>query len=357
MPQDYYALILAGGSGSRFWPLSRHRRPKQLLRFFDEETLIEKTLKRLEGLLPPENILILTNSEQVDEVRKVVTTIPKENILAEPAKRDTAPAVALGIGWVARKNPNAAMAILPSDHLIQDEDAYRKTLGDALAMAAGSPSLFTIGIKPTWPCPSYGYVERGDAWTPDNIETDLDVFEVKRFREKPAPELAEQYLEAGNFTWNAGMFIWSIPAVTAELERHCPELASFIGDIQKQPDMHAVIEEQFPTLPKTSIDYALMEKAAQVCNIEANFDWDDVGGWPSVAKYLDQDNDGNSVKAEISTLEADGNIVYSDTDQKIALLGVRDLIVVQTGDALLVAHKDHADQIKKLVERVPKDLQ
>lgn len=357
MSEEHYALILAGGSGSRFWPLSRHRRPKQLLRFFDEETLIEKTLRRLDGVLPPENILILTNAEQEPEVRKVVTSIPPENILSEPAKRDTAPAVALGVGWVARKNPKASMAILPSDQLIQDEDAYKQTISDALKIAQESSSLFTIGIKPTWPCPSYGYVERGAEWKPETVDTNLKIYEVLKFREKPAPELAEQYLEAGNFTWNAGMFIWSIEAVTNELKQHCPELTSFIEDLKSAPDMDSVIENQFPTLPKTSIDYALMENAAQVCNIEATFDWDDVGGWPSVAKYLTQDDNGNSVKAELCTIDAQGNIVYSDSDQQIALLGVRDLIVVQTGDALLVAHRDHADDIKKLVDRVPKELQ
>ena len=352
MADDHFALILAGGSGTRFWPLSRHRKPKQLLALFDDETLIEKTISRLDGLVPRENILILTNADQVDGLR-AVADLPPENILAEPAKRDTAPAVALGVGWVARKNPNATMAVLPADHLIQDTAAFQAVLGGSIEIAAQSSSLVTIGIKPTWACPSYGYIERGQRV---DVDADVTAFEVERFREKPAPKLAEQFLEQGNFTWNAGMFIWSIATVTAELSTHAPELADFIGATRDAEDMQSVIDAQFPTLPKTSIDYALMEKASSVLNVEATFDWDDIGGWPSVARYLDQDSDENATRGPVSQLESDNNIVYGATGKRIALLGVNDLIVVETDDALLIANRNQADDIKKLVEIVPEEL-
>lgn len=349
MADDHFALILAGGSGTRFWPLSRHRKPKQLLALFDDETLIEKTISRLDGLVPRENILILTNADQVDALRAVVD-LPAENILAEPAKRDTAPAVALGAGWVARRNPNATMAVLPADHLIQDVPEYQKVLGGALEIAAKSPSLVTIGIKPTWPCPSYGYIERGPR------TENFNAFEVLSFREKPDAELAGQFLERGNFTWNAGMFIWSIPTVFAELSRHAPELAAFVETIRDSPDMRAAIDSRFQQLPKISIDYALMEKASSVLNIEATFDWDDIGGWPSVAKYLDQDEGGNSTRGAVSQLESANNIVYNAGGKRITLLGVHDLIVVETDDAILIANRADADKVKTLVDIVPEEL-
>ncbi len=356
MASENFALILAGGSGTRFWPLSRHRRPKQLLRLFDDETLIEKTISRLDGLIPPENILILTNHEQIEEMRLAAKILPPENILAEPAKRDTAPAVALGIGWVARKNPNATMAVLPADHLIQDRAEFHRTLGGALEIAAKTDHIVTIGIKPTWACPGYGYIERGNAAKVDGATTDVQVFEVERFREKPSSDLAEEFLRQGNFSWNAGMFIWSLPTVTSQLKKHCPELGVFIDEIATGPDMMATIEGKFGTLPKISIDYALMEKAEKVYNVEATFDWDDVGGWPSVASYLEGDESKNRFRGVLSEIESRENIVYSTTKQHIALLDVDELIIVQTEDALLIANRDRADDIKKLIEKVPKDL-
>ncbi|MEM7385371.1 MAG: sugar phosphate nucleotidyltransferase, partial [Verrucomicrobiota bacterium] len=223
MGSKNYALILAGGSGTRFWPLSRNDRPKQLLNLFDETTLIEKTVNRLEGLVPKEQILILTNIEQEASVREVLSDFPAENILAEPAKRDTAPAIALGVGWVASKDPTATMMVLPADQLINDTAAYHGVMSAAVATAAATDALVTIGIKPTWACPSYGYIERGPGASIPGLESEIPVFEVSRFREKPDPELAETFLKKGNFSWNAGMFIWSLATVVGELTRHCPE--------------------------------------------------------------------------------------------------------------------------------------
>lgn len=351
-----YALILAGGSGTRFWPLSRNAAPKQLLKLFDEETLIEKTVMRLEGLMPLENILILTNVEQEAAVRKALPQLPADNIFAEPAKRDTAPAIALGIGLVAARDPEATMIVLPADHLIQDAAAFRDLLAASAAAAANTEALVTIGIKPTWACPSYGYIERGAPAAIEGIPAEPPVYEVECFREKPSPEVAAEFLEKGNFSWNAGMFIWSIPTVVGELQKNCPELGEFIKTLQNSPDIKATVASEFPNLTKISIDFALMEKAERVLNLEATFDWDDIGSWISVAKYLDQDEAGNSTSLEVSKVDASGNIVYSKEGSHIALLGVEDLIVVQTGDAVLVARKDAADDIKKLVDVVPKEL-
>ncbi len=355
--ENTYALILAGGSGTRFWPLSRNSRPKQLLDLFGNGTLLEQTIRRLEGLVPLENILILTNSQQVDEVRAVANMLPSENIFAEPAKRDTAPAVALGIGLIAARNPEALMMVLPADQLIQDISAYHHVMQDALAAAEKSNGLVTIGIKPTWACPSYGYIERGEKASISGLTCNNPPVEVKRFREKPNQDLAEQFLAQGNFTWNAGMFVWSLPTVIQQLTAHAPELANFVSELRRSSDINATVAAQFPKLTPISIDYALMEQADRVLNIEATFDWDDVGSWISVAKYLDTYGQENRANEVISEIDSENNIVFNARPgTRIALLGVDDLIVVQTGDALLIANRHQADAIKKLSDVLPPEL-
>ena len=351
-----YALILAGGSGQRFWPVSRDAQPKQLLKLFGDKTLLELTIERLDGVVPRENILILTNAQQLAGVRAVLPGFPEENILAEPEKRDTAPAIALGIGWVAARDPEATMMVLPSDHLINDSAAFQRVLRGACETAEASRGLVTIGIKPTWPCPSYGYVERSTRATFPGIHEDIAIYDVTRFREKPSIELAESFLAQGNFTWNAGMFIWTVPAVINELCHHAPVLEKFISELRHSKDFNATMKTQFPALPKLSIDYALMEKASRVLNIEATFDWDDVGNWTSVGRYLHTDGRGNQHNCAVATYEAENNIVFSQTGQQIALLGVQDLIVVAAKDALLVTTKAHAESIKKIVDGLPKEL-
>lgn len=352
-----YALILAGGSGTRFWPLSRNERPKQLLNLFGSDTLLEQTIARLEGLVPAENILILTNAQQAAGVRQIASMLPAENIFAEPAKRDTAPAVALGIGLVAARDPSATMMVLPADQLIQDTAAYQAVMRDSLATAEKSDSLVTIGIRPTWPCPSYGYIERGPRASIPGLTCENPAAEVKRFREKPSTELAEQFLAQGGFCWNAGMFVWSLPTVIRELSSHAPELAHFISELRRSNDIAATVQAQFPKLTPISIDYALMEKASRVLNIEATFDWDDVGSWISVAKYLQTSGKNNQANAPISEIDSENNIIFNArTGSHVALLGVDDLIVVQTEDALLIANRHQADAIKNLCAKLPPDL-
>lgn len=353
----HYALILAGGSGTRFWPLSRNARPKQLLNLFDDGTLLNKTISRLEGLVPRENILILTNSLQEAAVREVASELPPENIFAEPAKRDTAPAVALGVGLIAARDPEATMMVLPSDQLINDTVAYQSVMRDALTAAEHNAALVTVGIRPTWPCPSFGYIERGEAAVTDGPALDNTPHEVACFREKPDPELATQFLARGNFAWNAGMFIWSVRTVTRELEKHTPELAGFIKELGASDDVRRTVDEKFPGLTPISIDYALMEKASRVLNIEATFDWDDVGSWISVANYLDTQGDNNRTNTELAEIDAENNIIFNARkNSKVALLGVDDLIVVQTEDALLIANRHQADAIKNLGAQLPDEL-
>lgn len=349
-----YALILAGGSGTRFWPLSRNAKPKQLLELFGNGTMLRQAVARLGGLVPAENIFILTNALQEAEVRRQVPELPAANIVAEPARRDTAPAVSLGVALVAARDPQANMIVIPSDSLILDDKAFRSLAADALDLAGREQALMTIGIRPTWPCPSYGYIERAEKL--NDAALSHDCYEVVRFREKPDAATAEQYLASGNFTWNAGMFIWNVAHVRSQLAAHTPELADFIARLTAAVDIPAFIATEFAKLTPISIDFALMEKADRVLNFEASFDWDDVGSWISVGKYLQQDEAANAANTALSAQDASRNIVFSANGKHVALVGVDDLIVVDTGDALLVAHRDQADKIKNVVAKLPDSL-
>lgn len=351
MSNPFYVLVLAGGSGERFWPLSRKTTPKQLLRLFDSKTLLEETVERLQGLVSPENVLILTNQEQETTVRKVLPDHPENNIVAEPAKRDTAAAIALGVGLIAARNPTATMAVLPADHRIANKSAFQDDLKSAAETAERLGDLVTIGITPTWACPGYGYIERG------NPLKNSGFFEVVRFREKPNPDLAEAFVRGGNFYWNAGMFIWSVNSILTEFNRHAPDLATFVSAIRHSRDMKKVLEEHFSSLPKISIDYAIMEKATRVLVKPATFDWDDVGSWTAVAKYIKRLPNDNSANCPVTLEASSGNIVFSDQKTHIALLGVNDLVVVQAKDAVLVCHRHDVEKIKKIVASIPKKLQ
>jgi mannose-1-phosphate guanylyltransferase len=356
MANSIYALILAGGSGERFWPLSRRNRPKQLLRLVSERTLLEETVARLDGLIPPERILILTNVEQEKAVRELLKKFPKQNIIAEPAKRDTAAAVALGAGWVAARDHAATMLAFPADHVIADRAAFQETMKTAAAAAEETGALVTIGIKPTWACPGFGYIELGEPVRLRNAGK-IAVHRVVRFREKPNVDLAESFLRKGNFRWNAGMFVWSVTTVLSEFNRHAPELADFISQVRSPKDLDKTLRDRFAKLPRISFDYAIMEKADRVLMVEASFDWDDVGSWQAVARYFKKDDHGNIANRALTALDASDNIVFNDGETTIALLGVHNLIVVRTGDAILICHRHQAERIKNLVGKLPPELQ
>jgi mannose-1-phosphate guanylyltransferase len=357
MSNPIYALILAGGSGERFWPLSRRTRPKQLLRLISKQTLLEETVARLDGLVPQERVLILTNVEQEAAVRELLPKFPKKNILAEPAKRDTAAAIALGAGWVARLDHSATMLVLPADHVIKDRAAFQKTLMAAVQAAEETGALVTIGIKPTWACPGFGYIECGEQVHLKTKGVGTAIHRVLRFREKPNADLAESFLRKGNFRWNAGMFVWSVPTVLSEFNRQSPELADFISQIRAPENFEKTLQERFSKLPRISFDYAIMERADRVLVVEADFDWDDVGSWTAVANYFNRDEKNNASNCPITAVDSTGNIVSDQNGANIALLGVHNLIVVRTADALLICHRHQAEKIKDLVGKIPPELQ
>jgi mannose-1-phosphate guanylyltransferase len=351
MSNSFYALVLAGGSGERFWPLSRRATPKQFLRLFSDRSLLEETVRRLDGFIPSENILILTNQEQEAAVRKTLPDHPEHNVFAEPAKRDTAAAIALGVGIIASRDRSATMAVLPADHRISDIKAFQADLKSAAQTAERGSDLITIGITPSWACPGFGYIERGKP------VRNSEFFEVVRFREKPNPDLAESFVRSGNFYWNAGMFIWSVNSILTEFNRQAPDLAEFVMAIRNSSDRARTLKDRFPALRKISIDYAIMEKAGRVLVKPAQFDWDDVGSWTAVAKYLEQLPENNVANCPVTIQESSNNIIFTDPRTHVALLGVHDLVVVRTGDAVLVCHRRDVEKIKGLIPFIPETLQ
>lgn len=340
-----YVCIMAGGSGERFWPMSRQRTPKHLLKLFSDRTLIEETVHRLEGVVPKANIFVLTNQAQLEGTRAALPFLAPGQIIAEPAKRDTAPAAALATAIVMARDPQGVLALLPADALIKNTALFAKQLAKGLARAEKSDALLTFAIKPTHASTGFGYLEMG--------KDDPEGFrEVVRFVEKPDAATAEAYLKGAKHAWNAGMFVWRAQLFLREAEKNAPELAAFIKDYPIAQE-GAYLLEKFPLLPKISVDYAIMEKAEKVETLLAEFDWDDVGTWTALPAHLPADALKNTVRGQVAAVDATGNIAISN-GRVIALVGVKDLVVVETADGVLVAHKDSVQEIKKLIPLLPK---
>jgi mannose-1-phosphate guanylyltransferase len=347
-----YVCIMAGGSGERFWPMSRQRTPKHLLKLFSDRTLVEETVRRLDGVVPRENIYVLTNEVQLPGTRAAIPFLKPEQIIAEPAKRDTAPAAALATGLVKARNPDAVLALLPADSLIEDGATAARQLAAALARGATTDAMLTFAIKPSHPATGFGYLEMAEE-LPHTAGGGV-CRRVQRFVEKPDLATAEAYVASGNYAWNAGVFVWRVAAFLAEADRHAPALAAFVRDFPAG-DPTAYLAERFPALPKISVDYAIMEKAARVETILAEYDWDDVGTWTALPSHLPKDAAGNTVRGSVRVLDATHNIALSN-GRTIALVGVSDLVVVETADAVLVCHRDAVQEIKKLMPELPKEL-
>jgi len=351
---DRYVVIMAGGRGERFWPESRLARPKQLLPIVGEKAMLAQTVDRLTELVPSERVFVITNIEQRDAVLEVCPNLDPAKVIGEPVGRDTAAAVALATILVKRENPDAVFAMLPSDAVIHDAAGLRATLESAFQAAEADTVLTTIGITATFPATGYGYIQQGGEL---GQYAGCSVYQVKRFVEKPDLATAESYLESGDYFWNAGMFIWSVKAIAAELLEKTPELWSAIqlidAGLGEGEDLDALLAVHYPDLLKISIDYAVIEKSTRVVMLESGFDWDDVGEWPAVARHYPADTEGNVVRGTAELKDSSDNIVFSrDADHLVALVGVKDLIVVKTEDATLVCHKDQAQQIKDLVKTI-----
>jgi mannose-1-phosphate guanylyltransferase len=349
-----FVVIMAGGRGERFWPESRIARPKQLLPIVGEKAMLAQTIDRLAGLVPADDVFVITNAEQRDAVLEVCPDLDPAKVIGEPIGRDTAAAVGLATVLVRREDPNASFAMLPADAVIHDAAGLRDTLESAFAAAEAEPVLTTIGITASFPATGYGYIQQGDVM---GEFAGRSVYQVQGFVEKPDLETAKGYLNAGHYFWNAGMFIWSVPSIVAELEKNTPTLWQALQAIDQGlatgQNINTLLAEHYPQLEKISVDYAIIEKANNVVMVESGFDWDDVGEWPAVARHYPADANGNVVRGHAELSDASNNIVYCrDDNHLVALLGVKDLIVVKTDDATLVCHKDQAQAIKELVKAI-----
>ncbi len=350
-----YAVILAGGRGERFWPLSTQQRPKQFLTLFGGKPLLTQAVERLQGVIPPERTLVITSVDLVALTREAAPALPAANVIGEPCGRDTAAACALACALVERRDPQGVVCILTADQLMKDVAAFRQTLADTLAVAAAHDVIVTIGIVPTAPATGFGYMQVGERF---EAGTETPFMRAERFVEKPDLATAKQYLADGRYFWNAGMFIWRTRVMRRALAAFAPELDALCTRIvgAAAGAESAVIAEAYPTLKRISIDYAVMEHTDNLVVARGVFGWDDVGSWTSAADHLPADAAGNAVSGACSTLDATGNIVVSDeAGRTIALLGVSDLIVVESGGVTLVCHKDRAQDVKKLLQQVERE--
>ncbi|MCO5044140.1 MAG: sugar phosphate nucleotidyltransferase [Kiritimatiellae bacterium] len=348
MGDHRYAVILAGGRGERFWPLSRAARPKQLLALVGNRPLLAQAVGRLEGLIPPERVLVLTNADLVQASREAAPELPPANIIGEPVGRDTAPAVALATALVKARDPKGVFAILTADHVMGDLPHFRETLAAGMDIAESGDYLVTIGIQPNEPSTGFGYIEQGDDFS---TVRGIPFKRVRRFVEKPDRSTAESYLASGRFAWNSGMFVWSVPSIQSALQKYHPELGSKIDEwalAAVQPNFAEQLAESFATVRKISIDYAVMEKADNIVVAAGTFAWDDVGSWPALERHFPADHAQNVLIGDATAVASAQNIVYSQ-GRLTALVGVKDLIVVQAEDATLVCHRDHAQNIKELL--------
>lgn len=336
------ALILAGGSGTRFWPLSRKRRPKQLLALEGERSLLRDTVERLRPLVEPSSVWVCTTRALAEDVRRELPEVPPDQILLEPEGRNTAPA----IGWSVRSMPEEArrdvVLVLPSDHRMGDPAAFRDALARAARAVEREDRVMTLGVTPRWAETGYGYLELEPGAEEDGVRR------VRRFVEKPDAATAEQYVSSGNYLWNAGIFLFRGTTLLDILARLQPELARGLEEIAAAPEK---VAELYPRLPADSIDYAVMEKLDDISTLPLDCGWSDLGSWEALDEILPRDDQGNSGRGDVLAVDAANNLLFSDAGT-IAVLGVEGLVVVRTGDSVLVIPKERSQEVKKLVQEL-----
>ncbi len=346
-----YGLILAGGRGTRFWPRSRRTHAKQVLRFFGERSLIQQTVDRLKPVIPPEHIWVLTNDFLQTEIMRQLPEVPKNQILAEPAQRNTAPAIGLAAHILQSLDPDAVMGVFPSDHVIGKPREYTKLLKPAFR-AAREGKIVVLGIQPRWAETGYGYIEFPKGVQPGGYAP----VNVARFREKPNAATAKKFVKAGNFYWNAGMFFWQTSVLLEALRKYLPKTSSLLASLPAfgSKKFASQLKDTFPLAENISIDFAVLERAKNVAGLLAgDIGWNDVGSWNAVYELHKPDGEANVLRADALVEQSTGN--YVDASGKlVALLGVRDLIIVDTPDALLVADRSRAQEVGDLVKRIEK---
>ncbi len=357
---NLYVVIMAGGGGTRFWPWSRNERPKQLLPILSHRPMIGETVDRLRPFVSPDKIFIVTSRSQVSQIQHEVSQIPKRNLFVEPVGRNTAPCLCLAALQIQKLNPEAVMAALPADHAIFDRRGFQRTLGMAKEFAARKNFLITLGIRPTAPETGYGYIQKGGIL--GQIK-ETKVFRAKAFREKPTMNKAKAYLRQGDYLWNSGMFIWKVGVFLEAVERFLPQLYGdmlALGRARGTPREKKVLEKVYGRCQPISVDYGIMEKAKNVALIEAQFRWDDVGSWSALWNILPKDQDGNVYipgkklgAAKILAVNSSGCLIRVEK-KLIVALGMKDTVVVEAGDALLVCPRDQSQEVRRVVEELKK---
>lgn len=344
---------MAGGSGERFWPLSTSGRPKQFVSIFGGKPLIRHAVDRLDGLVDPERILIVTAEALVAPSREACPSVPPENVIGEPMRRDTAAACALALGLVKARDPEGVAAILTADQLMSDVASFRSILADSFSVAAKTDAIVTIGVVPTYPATGFGYIEGGDDC---GFGLSTSMRRARRFVEKPDEATARSYVESGHFRWNAGMFIWGVSTMEKAFSDHCPGLLPLIeaaATASSHDELSTRLAAIYPKLERISLDYAVMEKCRNIIMAEGDFGWDDVGSWPSIVAHFPHDGGGNVTLGEVTALDSGGSIVVNTAEGRmLAILGCDDMVVVQTPSATLVCPKDRAQDLKRLVKLV-----
>ena len=349
-----HVVIMAGGSGTRFWPASRAAQPKQLLQLAGPRTLLQATVDRLDGLVPRESILVVTAERLLPAVRQQLPEVPESGLVGEPCKRDTAPCIGLAALLVARHDPDATLAVMPSDHVIDPAAAFRDAIRQAAALVDEDPArLVTFGIKPTYPAEGFGYIQQGQRLPGAGAA----VHRVARFKEKPPAAVAAEYLAAGTYLWNAGIFVWKARTIIAALAERQPECLARLHSIVAAwdgPDRATVFAREFAAIRGISIDYAVLEHAHDVLVVEAPFGWDDLGGWSAVARQRGADADGNTVVGRHLAIDSVRTIIHADGDHLVVTMGLEDMLVVHTADATLVADRSHEESERRVVAELEK---
>ena len=343
---ELFVVIMAGGVGSRFWPRSKQEKPKQLIRIFGENTMIQDTVNRVEGLVEPENILIITNQVQKEQILKQLPQLKKENIIAEPFGKNTAACIGLASILIHNKNKDAVTIILPADHLIQNKREFHKVLKKAAKFAYKSDGLVTIGIQPTRPETGYGYIQISDE------EVEKGIYKIQTFAEKPNLLTAKRFLKSGDFVWNSGMFIWKTETILQEIKTYLPELYEGLLNLEKAigtKSFEKVLTKVYGQLVSISIDYGIMEKSQKVFLTKGNFSWSDVGSWEEVYQLSKKNKNNNAEIGDVYTEDTSGSYVFSPK-KFTAVVGLENIIVINTDDALLICNRDSAQDVKHIVE-------
>lgn len=350
-----HAIIMAGGGGTRFWPRSRQKRPKQFLTLAGDRTLLQQALDRIESAVPPQQSWVITGSQYRDETARQLPTLPPDRVIGEPCGRDTAACIGLGAALIARQDPKATMLVMPADHIIEPAQEFRRAVHVAEQMIEENPAaLLTFGIPPSFPSTGYGYIHRG---AEVGHRQGVGVYRVQEFREKPSHELAERFVASGDFYWNSGIFVWKAATILQALRERQPDLHAAVQRIAEAwstPEREAVLRREYEGLDRISIDYAVMEHAKEVLVVHAPYRWDDVGSWLALERLNPQDADNNTVLALHTGVKTSGCVIAADPGHMIATVGVHNLIIIQDGNATLVADRKDEGTIKQIVELLKK---